>query len=295
MPKEIKKTLDKGGISVVEAIVGTAVFLLIAVGVYQSYSKIIEVVRLSRTRATATTIANEKIELIRNLPYQDVGIVGGFPAGKIPAAETIIRNGASFNVNATIRNVDDPFDGKIGEIPNDLSPADYKLAEMEITCPSCRFFQPLRQTTTAAPKNLEISSGGGALFIRVIDANGNPVPQANVHIENKKLTPNLIIDDITNNQGLLQLVDVPTSTGGYNTLATKPGYSIDQTYPPGDSDNPNPIKEDSTVAAGQVPQVTLAIDRVSTLRISTADQFCNVVPSISLQLDGSKLIGANKL
>lgn len=295
MVTELKTVFSKKGVGLTEAIVGVAVFLLIAVGVYQSYSKIIEVVRLSRLRATASAIANEKIELIRNLPYQDVGIVGGFPAGKIPAIETITRNGTQFNVKTTARNIDDPFDGTIGGNPNDLAPADYKLVEVEITCLNCRLFQPFVQTTTVSAKDLEISGGGGALFVKVIDANGNPVSQANVHIENKKLSPNLIIDDLTNNLGLLQLVDILPSTGGYNSSATKVGYSTDQTYPPGGSSNPNPVKEDSTVAAGQVTQVTLAIDRVSTINVSTTNQICSVLPNISFQVDGSKLIGNDKL
>lgn len=283
------------GVGLIEAVIGVAVFLLIAVGVYQSYSKIIEVVRLSRLRATASTIANEKIELIRNLPFQDVGIMGGFPVGKIPAIETITRNGAQFNITTTIRNIDDPFDGIVGGSPNDTAPADYKLVEVNITCLNCRIFQPFIQTTTVSPKDLEIAGGGGALFIKVIDANGNPVPQAKVHVENKKLTPNLVIDDLTNNLGLLQLVDVPPSTGGYNSSTTKAGYSTDQTYPPGGSGNPNPVKEDSTVAAGEVTQVTLAIDRVSTINVSTTNQICSVLPNISFQVDGSKLIGSDKL
>lgn len=295
MAVETKTIFSESGIGMTEAIVGVAVFLLIAVGVYQSYNKIIEVVRLSRLRSTAATIANEKIELIRNLSYQDVGIAGGFPAGKIPAVETITRDGVQFSVTTTIRNTDDPFDGTIGGSPNDTAPADYKLVEVNIICLNCRIFQPLMQTTTISPKDLEIAGGGGALFIKVIDANGNPVPQAKVHVENKKLTPNLVIDDLTNNLGLLQLVDIPPSTGGYNSSSTKAGYSTDQTYPPGGSDNPNPIKEDSTVAAGEVTQITLAIDRVSTINVSTTNQICSVLPNISLQVDGAKLIGSNKL
>jgi len=290
-----KKFFSKDGISVIEAIIGVAVFLLISVGVYQSYSKIIEVVRLSRLRSTAATVANEKIELIRNLPFKDVGIVNGFPAGKILATETITRDGVQFSVQTTVRNIDDPFDGIVGGSPNDTAPADYKLVEVNITCLNCRIFQPFIQTTIVSPKDLEIAGGGGALFIKVIDANGNPVPQAKVHVENKKLTPNLFIDDLTNNLGLLQLVDVPSSTGGYNSSTTKAGYSTDQTYPSGGSDNPNPIKEDSTVASGQVTQVTLAIDRVSTINVSTTNQICSVLPNISFRVDGAKLIGSNKL
>lgn len=285
--------ISSTGIGLVETIVAVAVFVVVAAGVYQSYLRVVEVTRNSRAKVAATAVLNDDIELVRNLPYQDVGVSGALPSGKLTRNATTTRSGFDFVITRTIRSIDDPFDGTIGGTPGDSAPADYKLAEIEINCTNCRNFKPFKQTTTVAPKNLEISSGGGALFIRVLDANGLGVPQAMVHIENKKLTPNLIIDELTNNQGILQLVDVPQSVGGYNTKATKAGYSTDQTYPPGGSDNPNPVKADSTILAGEVTQLTLVIDRVSTINVSSTNQVCAVLPNVAFRVDGSKLIGTN--
>jgi len=47
-------------------------------------------------------------------------------------AIVLIRDNTSFNVETIIRNIDDPFDGTIGGDPNDTSPSDYKLAEIEM-------------------------------------------------------------------------------------------------------------------------------------------------------------------
>ena len=88
---------------------------------------------------------------MRNLAYGDVGILGGLPVGKIQRTETILRDNYSFTVQTTIRSMDDPFDGIIGGNPNDTSPADYKLADLDITCSNCKVFSPLKFTTLVAP------------------------------------------------------------------------------------------------------------------------------------------------
>ena len=281
------------GFTLIEALVTIAIFTIIAVGVYASYIKATEVVAHARARVAASAIANDDIELIRILPSTAVGIAGGFPSGVLERVFTASRANHTFTVTRTIRNIDDAFDGTIGGTPNDTAPADYKLVEIEVTCTSCRGALSVARTTTAAPENLELSSGGGAIFIRALDANGRGVPQANVHIVNQKLMPNLIIDDLTNNDGILQLVDIPQSVGGYNIIVTKPGYSGDQTYPPGGSENPNPVKADSTVRSGEVTQATFAIDRVSSLSLRTTNQVCSAVSDVGFHIEGSKLIGTN--
>ena len=72
-------------------------------------------------------ILSEELEVARNLPYEDVGILNGVPAGVISQTKTVSRNNVDFNLTATVRNIDHPFDGTIGGNPNDTSPADYKL------------------------------------------------------------------------------------------------------------------------------------------------------------------------
>ena len=281
------------GFTFIETLVGISVLVIVAVGILGAFNYLSRAVSIARAKVAAVALANDEIELLRNLDYLNVGVSGSIPAGVLSYTATTTRSGFNFLITRTIRNVDDPFDSTLGGSPNDTAPADYKLAEIQVDCTSCLFTTTHKMTTIVAPKNLEISSGGGALFIRVFDANGLPVPQANVHMFNNKLSPNLLVDDVTNNLGLLQLIDIPQSVGGYNTTVTKSGYSTDGTYPPGGSDNPNPTAGDSTVSAGEVTQVSFFIDKTSTINVMTTNLVCATVPSASFQVDGSKLIGTS--
>lgn len=281
------------GFTLTESLVGVAVFTVIAVSVYQAYAATVNAVRASRLRITATALANEQFEIIRNLPYGDVGVVGSIPSGKIPHVQNLVRDGAGFAVETTIRNIDDPFDGTIGGSPNDLSPADYRLAELEISCPGCRSFPPLHFTTHVGPRALETTSTNGALFVRVFDAAGQPVSGANVHIENNQVVPAIVIDDTTNNDGLLQVVDAPPGAEAYEVTVSKSGYSTDRTYTAGAPGNPNPTKPHATVAVQQLTQISFAIDLTSVIDVSSVSETCSVRPSVDFSLQGSKLIGTN--
>lgn len=280
------------GFSLVELVVGVAVFAVIVVSVYSAYSSIFNVVYASRAKIEAVSVINEQLEIVRNLPYADVGISGGIPSGKLAHTQTIVRDAYTYNVTTTVRNVDDPFDGTLGGSPNDLSPADFKVVEVEVSCNNCRVnFPNMIVTTRVAPKNLETASTNGALFIRVFDANGNPISDANVHVENNLVTPNIVIDDVTNSSGLLQIVDAPPGINAYEITVTKSGYSTDQTYLPSIS-NPNPSKPHATVILQQVTQLSFVIDALSTFNVSSVTNLCNPVGSIDFSLVGSKLIGA---
>jgi prepilin-type N-terminal cleavage/methylation domain-containing protein len=283
----------RNGFTLIESLVGIAVFMIIAVSVYQAYTALVSATQVSRLRITATALANERFEIIRNLPYADVGIIGGIPGGRIPRTQNIIRDNTEFVVVTTIRNIDNPADGTFGGVPNDLSPADHKLAELEIFCPLCRNFVPLTFTTWVGPRGLEMGSTNGALFVRVFDAFGQPVPGANVSIINNQANPVIRINDTTDNGGMLRIVDVPPGVEAYEITVSKPGYSSDRTHQTGASGNPNPIKPHATVAVQQLTEISFAIDRTSTLNVSSVTNTCVPVPSISFGLSGSKLIGTN--
>lgn len=287
-----RPSLQKG-FTLVEALVGAAVFVIIAVSVISAYVKVMEAVRVSRVKITATALANEQFEIARNLPYADVGIVDGIPAGKINRTQTLVRDNISFVVKTTIRNIDDPFDGTIGGSPNDTSPADYKLAELEITCPSCKNFSPLTFTTHIAPRGLETASTNGALFVQVFDAMGFPIQGANVHIENNQPFPPIVINDTTDNNGFLKIVDAPPGAEAYEITVSKSGYSQDRTYTTGAPENPNPIKPHATVALQQLTKISFAIDKTSTLNVESVTQACAPVGNIDFSLTGAKLIGTS--
>lgn len=282
-----------GGFSLIEAIVAVAILAFVGISAFQLFNKLADIVRGSQAKLTATALANEQLEIIRNLPFADVGIVGGIPVGKIPRTQTLTRGAHTFSVVTTIRNVDDPFDGTIGGSPNDLSPADYKLAEVAVTCTTCARRAAVTFTTTAAPKNLETASTNGALFVRVFDANGFAISNASVHIENNSEIPPVVIDELTNANGELQLVDVPPGNEVYEITVAKQGYSTDQTYPSGAPQNPNPTKPHASVVLQDVTQVSFSIDRLSTLAVSTVSETCVPVGDVDFHLQGAKLLGTN--
>ena len=291
----LKRSSKKSGFSLVETLVGIAVFLIISVSAYQGYVSILKGVKVVRVKQAVTNLANEQFEIIRNLPYADVGIVDGLPNGKVPREQVLVRSEIEFNVTTTIRNIDDPFDGTIGGTPNDLSPADNKLVEIEIVCSSECGVDPVTFTTRVAPKSLETTGSNGALFVQVLDASGQPVVDADVHIENNQATTPLIIDETTDNMGFLQIVDAPPGTGAYEISISKSGYSSDQTYEIGESSNPVPDKPHANVLEGQVTQVSFSIDELSDLNIQSKDMTCNPVGSLDFHMYGSKTIGLNVL
>ena len=284
------KLKSKKGFTLVELLVGVTVFTLICVSVYSAYTSIFNIVYTSRAKLIAVDLTNEELEIIRNLPYSDVGISGGIPSGKLVHSQTVVRSATSFTVLITIRNIDDPFDSTLGGTPNDSSPADFKLVEVEVNCTTCKNFIPTVVTTRVAPKNLETASTNGALFVKVFDANGNSIEDANVHITNNQVNPPIVIDDVTNVNGLLQVVDAPPGVNAYNITVTKNGYSTDQTYT-AVVGNPNPVKPPATVVLQQVTQLSFIIDKLSSMSVSSVTQTCTAVPSIDFNLRGAKLIG----
>jgi len=282
------------GFTLLEILVSVAIFSLVSLGIYGVITYGYKIIFASRVRVLETQLANEKIEIIRNLAYEQVGTVGGVPTGIIDPVTTTVRNKTQFQITTTIRNVDDPFDGLLGGAPNDTSPADYKMVQISVICLVCPIAQvhPVIFSTLVAPKGLESASQNGALFITVFDSAGNPVSGANVHITNSAVSPAIDITDITNVDGLYQLIDTPTSTEGYNITVTKNGYTIDQTIVPSEA-NPNPTKPPATVISQNITNISFSIDQVSTISLETKNYQCVGIPNIGFGVVGSKIIGNN--
>ena len=281
------------GFTLIETLLAIGIFTIISLGIYFSYSNILDVIVSSQANLVALSAIDNELEVIRNMKYQDVGIQGGSPAGKLVAEKIIQQSGIPFTLKTYVRNIDDPFDGTIGGTPNDLASADYKLIELELSCPACPRFSTRTVTTRVAPLNLEGLTKNGALFVNVFDASGQPISGANVNIINNSVNPAININDITGVNGMLQLVDIATSSAKYEVTVTKPGYSTDKTYQPGVPGNPNPTKPHATVANQQVTQISFAIDRTSVLNLATNDQMCVPVASVDYIQTGSKLIGTD--
>jgi prepilin-type N-terminal cleavage/methylation domain-containing protein len=276
------------GFTIIETLIGMGILTIVSTSIYFSYSNILEIVQTAQYNNAALSIMESRIEVARNMRYEDVGVVGGVPAGKLPQSETITLGTTPYTLHTYVRNIDDPFDGTLEGTPSDTAPADYKLLELQVTCDTCVRYRLLTMATYIAPKNLENASRNGSLFVRVLNASGVPVGGATVRVTNTNVTPAVDLTDTTDVNGMLQLVDIATSSVGYHIVVSKSGYNNDQTYPPGAP--ANPLKPDATVATQQLTISSLFIDRVSTVSLRVRDQFCSPIQSFDFLLTGDKLI-----
>ena len=272
----------------------TAVFLLFAIGIYGGISLVFKIVYSSRLRILETALIGEQLELVRNLPFDSVGIINGVPSGVLPYTTTTVRNGVTFVLITTVRNIDDPFDGTVTSTPADTSPADYKLVEISVICQNCPQQKSVVLSTRVSPRGLEGASQDGSLFIHVFDVNGLDVVGATINVTNTASSSPIIITDTTDNSGMVQIIGTPTGTQSYHILASKTGYSSDYTVS-STASVPNPIKPPSNVASQMLTEISFQIDRVGTLNLSTVNQSCAAVASMPFSVHGEKMLGASPL
>jgi len=259
----------KSGITLVETIVGITLLLIVFIGIFGLIRMSLKIISQSRARVIAAALANQKMELARNLTYNQVGTVGGIPNGSIPETENIVRNKISYTVKTTVIYIDDPFDGIF---PADPFAQDYKRIRVRVSWSEFFGGQVIMQTDIA-PKRIEGEQGGGTISILVFDASGQPVPQVDVHIENDAVFPPINVTYQTNNDGRLFVPGAPACDGCYKITANKYNYSSERTYAAGEQVRgvvlANPSKPYLSVIEGQLSEISFAIDRLSTKTINT--------------------------
>ncbi len=277
-----KRQNSNRGFSLIEVLIGTAVFLMVSTAAYGLFANLFKLAAASQANILAVELADEQFEIIRNMPYTSVGLTNGIPLGILPQTQTLVRGGYSFAVDLTVRNIN---------LSTSTVQASDKLVEVNISCPTCRNFSPVTLTGQISPANLQSASNGGALTVRAFDAGGQPVEDAVVNVQSVS-TSSVMNNDVTNNLGTLNIIGVPGGVNAYQIIVSKSGYSTDRTYAVS-GPNPTPTNPNKTVLNGQISQASFAIDRLSTLNFSSVSPLCAPVGNIHMNLVGAKQIGTN--
>lgn len=285
-----KKLQHQKGFTLMEVVVSVGIFVILITAVVQIYILIISQIASYREQTEISSLAQQYIEIARNLPYNAIGTLEGNPHGDLADLPNVINvtfGTNVYNIYYAVSYVDDPSDGTI-LAGTDPAPNDYKQIKLYIE--NVQKNKTSNFLTNIAPKGLEGLASGGAIYISVINANGEAVADATIQITNTSLSPNIDVTRKSDENGKWIEVALPVSASSYHIKVSKNGYSSDQTYPIS-TENPNPIKEDSTVLNGQVTLVSFGIDQLSSLTFKTLDQSCEVVSGVSLNIVGSKKIG----
>jgi len=254
--------------SLIEILVSLFIIMVLVLSIYPLINFSLQITSDNKNQIQAINIANEKLEQIRALSYDDIGTINGVVPGILPDSEIIIRNGI-FNVSTTIMFFDDDYDGLLSEENDDF--IDYKEATVRVSWRAkTGEKQVIMSSFFIPPTSQDIPEGWGLLKIYVIDSNGNPVTDANITINNSD--PNLDFPIINANYSTYDsnILSIPVKpSNSYNVSVSKNGYTTDRTYSQEEIYPSTPIKSDLVVNLGKKTESNFIIDQVSKFNIRT--------------------------
>ena len=129
----IKRIFQKNrGFGLVETLVAVTIFSLVAFSVYAGFAQILKVVNVLKVKNLAVNLANEQIEIIRSMPFENISLVGGVPSVGIPQIQNVEREGRNFSVTTNI------------------TVNDYKTIEVSVQCQNCHYQEKVSLNTIVA-------------------------------------------------------------------------------------------------------------------------------------------------
>lgn len=275
------------GYTIIELIVSVAVFVILTSAFLAAYSALAKSVKLAREKTILSSMASQYMEIVRNLPFSQVGTIHGVPSGSLPDETSpivVTMAPITYKIYYEVTWTDDPADKTA--LTGDTYPTDYKQVKMKVL--NTTTGQITAFTTSVVPQGLETPGNTGVLQVQVFNSTGQPL--SNVDVSITGVSNGIALNVKTDSSGQWVQVGLPPGTNAYHLVATKSGYSTDQTYPL-TAQNPNPVNPDPTIQAGKVTKVPLQIDLLSNLTIKTLDSLCQPINGIGVQTIGAKTIG----
>jgi hypothetical protein len=246
----------QAGVTLIDTVVGTALMLVVFLGIAATIQLSIDLVINNRARAGAVALMNERMEYVRSLEYTAVGTVGGIPAGNIAQSESVELSDITYTRRTTIQYADDPEDGTNLDDENGII-VDYKEVRIAVSWSLPKGDRTVVMVARVEPLNgLEVDCDDpcGTIQIDVLDADDEPVLNAAVRVVNSSVSPTVDIFTYTDDQGRVTLAGAPASSG-YEVYVSKTGYNSTQTYA-SSVENPNPVFSNGTVQQNQTWSVT---------------------------------------
>ena len=255
------------GLSLVEAMIAAALISLVFGGLLAGTRVSLELIANSRAKLSAVSLANDRMEYFRSLPYNDVGTVAGIPSGIIPQNSTTTLNGIEFVERVLVEYVDDPADGQLTATTTDSNgiPSDYKRIKIEINWDVYDTPGQVTYVSNIVPRSIETTTGGGTVRVNVIDQDSQPLSNMSVQLRNDTTTSTVDVTRLSDVNGTALFSGAPAGSQ-YEVVVSGAGYSIDQTYTATTS-NPNPTTAPFTVLESDISTLTFQIDLLSDLDI----------------------------
>jgi type II secretory pathway pseudopilin PulG len=258
------------GFSLVEAIFVSALVTIMFGAIFSSFQYSLRLVGNSRAKLSAMSIATERMEYFRSLPYANVGTVSGIPSGTIPQHSTTTLNGIEFVERVLVEYVDDSADG-LDVLDSNGIVSDYKRIKLEYSWTFAGETNSIASVSNIVPKSVESTTGGGSVRINVIDDSSNLLQGASVRLINNTTGTPIDVTKITDVNGSALFSGAPAGSE-YEVIVNGniagKEYSTDQTYQITVA-NPTPVVAPFSLLEADISTLTFQIGILSNLVIST--------------------------
>ncbi len=260
---------NHSGFSLIEALIVAAVGVTIFAGLFGTFTYAFNLLAHAKAKTTAITIANDRMEYFRSLPYNEVGTISGIPSGTIPQHSTQVLNKITFDERVLVEYVDDPADGLLTATTTDSNgiPADYKRVKIEISWTLKDQTRSIVLVSNIVPRSIETTDGGGTIRVNVLNADSAPLQGAFVQLINNTTTSTIDVIKSTDSTGTALFSGAPAASN-YEVIVTAPGYSTDRTYE-ATLANPNPTTAPFSLLEADISTVTFQIDQLSNIDVKT--------------------------
>lgn len=205
------------GFSLIEVLTAIMVLAIVAGGLAAGLTQTSFLLGRSKSTTVAEKIAQQRLEVVRTLDYDDVGTVSGNPPGTLVADSTETVDGATYRVQQAVTYVDNPAPGA------SQTRIDYKRVVVSVV-PTAGGDTSSEATIVAPPEYASIA-GRAAIVISAQDGlTGDPVPDAAVRVSGG---PSPTSNDVTDATGNLVVPGLlPSTTQTYTTAISKTGYVV---------------------------------------------------------------------
>jgi hypothetical protein len=259
-----KRQNTQSGLTLVEAVIVIGLTVLIFSALFVGFEFALKFIAQSRAKMSALSLATDRTEYIRSLPYDSVGTVSGIPNGSIPQNRTVALNGINFAERVLVEYVDDPSDGVAGADTNGVV-SDYKRFKVEYTWTVYGEARSFSLISTVTPRSIETTSGGGTIRVNVTDAGAVPMSGASVRLLNTSGTTTIDVTRTTDVSGQALFTGAPAGSN-YQVFVYRTGYSEDQTRE-ATTTLPFPVSQPFSLLEADVSTVNFQIDELSDLAI----------------------------
>jgi type II secretory pathway pseudopilin PulG len=286
-----RRKFKAGGFTLIEAMLVIFIFSLITITFYRTYTIGTKYIIDSKSRLGAISVANEKMEIIRNLKYENIGTTTGSVPGNIPETETIAENASHYFVRTTVEYVDDSLDGKYPHDTNN-APEDYKKVTVEVFWNNNN--ESVQLISRFVPVGREVPSpGDGILQINVFSdqPGGEGIPNSNVHVVNSDMGLDTIVETDSTGSVTLMGSKIKNSIQKYRITLSKSGYETVSTMSPYPTTAYNPVDVHASVVVGSMNVANIVQDELSTLHVNTTDYLGNPIHDIGFHIIGGRKLG----